>query len=307
MPHYYSFLSPANINYLITRLRSIYPENVHHDIRENIPYIAHDWYYGEAVNIEEQFVGGTNALNNAFMNYLVATRRFMPALPDMLPSYSTEIMDPFVPNQPFQNVSNDIIYDSQVNDFNVRDNPVFSQINKRLNESDIGGVPVKYNMLETTLSELATEISRNQVRKGKAQPLTWGVKRQCNDNFTSCEHPALPRKKFTLPRDYYSSAPQSEYWMGLNPCNSQMKKYTEWSATGRAGRHPTDSDDLSNPRISEMLIQNCYKYPNYAYYRKDIIPAVKNYNDARMYNQQSQYLQRFSTTHSGTPYQNFSH
>ena len=317
MPQYYSFLSPGNINYLVLQLRNIYPENVHHDIRENTPYIAHDWYYGVAVNIEEQFRGGTKALNQAFLDYLVATRRFMAlSPPDLLPSYFTDVMDPHILNQPFQNVSNDMFYDSQTNDFNVRKSPLFTNINRRLDEATIGGVPIKGNMLETQISELATEISRNRVRKVKPQPLTWGVKRQCNDNFTSCEHPALPRKKFTLPRDYYSSGPQSGYWMGLKPCNSEMKKYTEWSATGRAGKLPTTADDGCNPRISEMLIDNVYKYPNYAYYRKDIIPAVPNSNyggtpivGMAWVNpdpQRESYTQRFTKTQFGTPYQNFS-
>ena len=274
MPQYFSFLSPSNINYLIFRLRSIYPENVHQDIRENVPYIAHDWYYGDAVNDEEQFTGGTQYLNNAFISYIASTKRFMALPPDLLPSYYTDVMDPHIINQNFQNVQNDMFYDSQINDYNVRKQPLFNAINRRLDESDIGGVPIKGNLLETTISELATEISRNQVRKVKPQPLTWGVKRQCNDNFTSCEHPGLPRKKFTLPRDYYTAPVQSGYWMGLKPCNSEMKKYTEWSAGGNSGRLPTHADDCSNPRISEILIQNAYKYPNYAYYRKDIIPTL---------------------------------
>ena len=109
---------------------------------------------------------------------------------------------------------------------------------------------------------------------------------------------SLPRKKFTLPRDYYSSAPQSGYWLGLKPCNSDMKKYTEWSATGRAGKLPTVYDDGCNTRISEMLINNAYKYPNYAYYRKDIIPAVRSYYENTTSNDGA-YLHRLPTNQAG--------
>lgn len=298
MPRYYSFLSPGNINYLIMKLRGIYPENVHQDIRESIPYIANQWYYTEAVNVEEQFVDGTDALNRAFINYIIAIRKYMPAEPDNLPSYSTDIMDPYVPNQPFQNVTNDITYDSQTNDFNIRNIPSFANINQQLNEADFGGIPISANMTQAKLAQMATEISRNRVRKVKPQQLTWGVKRQCADNARTCEHPALPRKKFTLPRDYYSSAPQSGYWLGLKPCNSDMKKYTEWSATGRAGKLPTVYDDGCNTRISEMLINNAYKYPNYAYYRKDIIPAVRSYYENTTPNDGA-YLHRLPTNQAG--------
>ncbi len=302
MPQYFSFLSPENVNFLIFRLRSLYPENVHQDIRENVPYLAHDWYYGEAVNDEEQFTGGTRHLNEAFVNYLFATKRFMASPPDTLPSYFTEIGDPYIPNQPFQNVSNDMFYDSQTNDFSVRKSPLFANINKRLADTDIGGIPLKGNMLETKIAELATEISRNQVRKVKAEPLTWGARRQCNDDSRSCEHPALPRKKFTLPRDYYTSSPAAEYWIGLKPCNSEMKKYTEWSAGGQNGRLPTRGDHCQNSRMSEILVDNVYKYPNYAYYRKDIIPAVPRMDYDPLPSVQSAFLQRFSRNHSGTPY-----
>jgi len=300
MPRYYSFLSPGNVNYLITRLRNIYPENVHQDIRESIPYIAHQWYYTEAVNIEQQFTEGTDALNRAFIDYIIAIRKYMPADPDNLPSYSTDIMDPYVPNQPFQNVTNDVIYDSQTNDFNIRNIPSFAEINRQLNDSDIGGIPVTSNLTQAKLAQLATEISRNKVRKVKPQQLTWGVKRQCADNARTCERPALPRKKFTLPRDYYSSAPQSGYWLGLEPCNSDMKKYTEWSATGRAGKMPTSDDNLCNNRMSEMLINNAYKYPNYAYYRKDIIPAIRHQYQNNTPSDGA-YLHRLSLTQFGTP------
>jgi hypothetical protein len=298
MPRYYSFLSPGNINYLIMRLRNIYPENVHQDIRESTPYLAHNWYYTEAVNVEQQFTEGTEALNRAYINYIIALKKYIPAEPDNLPSYSTDIMDPYVPNQPFQNVTNDVIYDSQINDFNVRNIPSFADINQQLNEADLGGIPISSNMTQAKLAQMATEISRNRVRKVKPQQLTWGVKRQCADNARTCEHPALPRKKFTLPQDYYSSAPQSGYWLGLQPCNSEMKKYTEWSATGRTGRLPTTADDGCNPRISEMLINNAYKYPNYAYYRKDIIPAVRQPYQNNSSNNGA-YLNRLPMTQGG--------
>lgn len=256
------------------RLRNTYPENKHDEIRETIPFVAHDWFYGYGTTVEQQFVSGTQALNEAFLEFVTTTRMFMPLPPDILPSYSTEIMDPYAPNQRFQNVANDMFYESQKMDFNVRKSPLFNGINKELDEATIGGVPLRGNLLETQISALATEISRNRDRMPKSHRLTWGVKRQCNDNFTSCEHPALPRKKFTLPRDYYTSAPQAEYWTGVEPCSSQLKKFTEYSAGGLAGRHPTD-DNCGNPRISEWYVENVYKYPNYAAYRKDYIPSVR--------------------------------
>jgi len=254
MRQQYSFLSPANINFVILKLRGIYPENVHADIRENVPYIAHDWFYTTAVNVEQQFVGGTPALNQAFMNFLLMTKRFMPNEREINPSYTTTPIDPYIQNQPFQNVINDMIYPSQANEYNARKLSIFNGINRELAEADIGGLPLNGNLTETTMGSLATEISRNRVRQPKASTLTWGVKHQCNDNFTACEFPAIPRAKFTLPRDYYESPPAAGYWMGMQPCDVQK----------------------NNPKMSEYYIQNVYNYPNAAYYRKDIIPAIRS-------------------------------
>lgn len=254
----YSFLSPANINFVIMKLRGMYPEHVHHEIRESIPSIAHDWFYNVAVTNEQQFVGGTTALNQAFIGFIVQTKQFMPNPPDILSSYSTEIMDPYVPNQQFQHLNNDIIYpnnnQSDHHSFDhIKPNPLLTNINRELAESTIGGIPIYGNMHETKIACLATEISRNRVKPVKAPTLTWGVQHQCNDNFTSCEHTALPRKKFTLPRDYYESAPPSAYWIGYETSCLQ---------------------NIPNPRLSKTYTQDVYGYPNYAFYRKDIIPSV---------------------------------
>lgn len=274
----FSFLSPENINFIIFKLRSIYPANKHADIQENIPYVAHDWFRKIAVNLDNQFVGGTDYLNQAFLRYLLDVRMFMEPIPDVNPSYSGPIMDPYIPNQDFQNVSNDMFYDSQKRDYNIRRSDVLSGINRELDESTIGGVPIKDHLLDTTMGYLATEISRNKARKVKAPNLTWGVKRQCNDDFRTCEHPALPRAKFTLPRDYYESAPKAEYWMGQQTCSTGpcvMKKYTQWGVEQACDIGP-QSADCGNPRMSQLLLENAYKYPNYAYYRKDFIPSVSN-------------------------------
>lgn len=269
----YSFLSPENINFLIMELRGIYPENVHSEIRENLVYMARDWFLETGPTVEEQFTQGTKALNSAFINYLIMSGAFMPPPHDNLPSYFTDNADPHILNQPFQNVVNKNFYESQKMDYNFRKNAQLKGIYNELDEIDIGGVPIKGNLLESQISYIVTEVSRNRDRLPKSHRLTWGVKRQCNDNFTSCEHPALPRRKFTLPRDYYTSAPASAYWMGVEPCSSEMKKYTEWSAGGLAGRNPSD-DNCANPRMSHLYAENVYKYPNYEAYRKDYIPSI---------------------------------
>jgi hypothetical protein len=261
----YSFLSPENINYLILRLRNIFPQNRHDQIREETPSLAKYWFDSSAHMVEEQFVDGTQALNEEFFRFIIQTKQFMPTEIEILPSYSSECADPYVPNQPFQNINNDIMYDSQAMDYDVTNMPYFRGINKELDEADIGGVPLRGNMLKTKMAQLATEISRNRVRQTTNRPLTWGVQRQCEDNFTTCEHPALPRKKFTLGRDYYTSSTASAYWTGVESCS--MKRFT------RQGYDPTEGD-CTNARMSQLYHENMYKFPNYSSYRKDFIPSV---------------------------------
>lgn len=257
-----SFLSPANINFLILKLRGIYPEQTHHDIRENVPYIAHDWFYSTAVSIEQQFVGGTVALNQAFFAYLFNTRRFMPEPQDLTPSYGTPTLDPYIPNQPFQNLNNDMIYESRHLDFSMRSSPLFNQVNKELREATIGGIPLEGNIVERKISALAIEISRKRDKKVKARNLTWGIKKQKHENYTVSEMPFIPRKKFTLPRDFQEAPPQYGYWLGMQPCGAT----------------------LENGRLSSSYLENVYKYPNHAFYQKDIIPTIKT----------SAFLDRFS-------------
>lgn len=282
MSKQYSFLSPENINFLILKLRGIYPENKHAEIRECIPYVASDWFQRSAPLLEDQFVYGTQYLNEQFIHFLAGVEMFRDNPVETNPSYSTEIADPYVPNQRFQNVNNDIEYPNNRYNYNARNLKELSGINQELNEATIGGVPIYGNLIETSMAELATEISRNRARKNGA-PVLRSTLRDVYCDSRAAELPALPRAKYTLPRDYYESTPGSAYWTGLRTGTGQgmvgknMRKYTEWSQTGNNGLMPMDE----NCTNSRMYASNGYTFPNYTFYRKDFIPTRRYQNSPR--------------------------
>lgn len=248
----YSFLSPQNINYLIFELRQIYPETAYEEIRMNVPALANEWFRTRAPLNEDQFTGGTLALNRAFKDWVLATRRFLAPLPDPNFSYTGDIRDPYIRNQQFQNVSNDMIYPTQALDYDIGDAEYFRSTYAEFADSKCGGVPILTNMSKANIAALATTLKRERDgRRGRA--VLTSVLKTCEDTSRSAEMPLKPRKKFTLTPEYETMESQTSelYWAGTTKC------------------YPPD--DHSSARLRE----NTLYFPNYRYPHKDMIPTKK--------------------------------
>lgn len=245
----YSFLSPANINWLTFDIRKYFPETEYDEIRQSMPALANQWFRTRARVNEDQFTGGTLALNEAFKKWIFATRQFMPPLPDPNPSYSDNIADPYVRNQHFQTVNNDMIYPAQAFEYNPGKAQYFDKIYEELGDADCCGVPIMDNMHPGTIAGLATEIKRMREGKHNHRQLT-NVIRTCEDTSRACECPARPRKKFTLVSRYGEGGPDLyNFEQRVGPEN--MK--------------------------ASQLVEESRWYPNFRYPRKDIIPTKKYY------------------------------
>lgn len=248
----YSFLSPQNVNYLISILRTQYTEVQYEEIRSTVPSLAHQWFTTRARINEDQFTGGTQALNEAFLQWIFATRQFMPPLDDPNPSYFGDITDPYIKNQPFQHASsNDIVYPSHYFDYDVGSAGYLNTVYAQMDESECGGVPLMGFLPKTSIAEIATEVKRRRDGRSGRRVLT-DITKYCNDDFRTCEWPAKPRTRFTLP-SYYETQDSNVsefYWANVNPC---FKNCPDKSST--------------------QLRENVYNYNINRYPHKDIIPT----------------------------------
>lgn len=249
----YSFLSPQNINWLIFKLRSTYPEDKYESIRQETPALANEWFRTRARINEEQFVYGTNALNSAFLDWITTTRRFMAPLPDPQFSYTGDIRDPYIRNQQFENVSNDMIYPSEAFEYDIGQAEYFRDIYAEFGDSKCGGVPILNNMSRSDVAAMATQLKRRRDGKCgrnvfKAQLVT------CEGDSRSAELPLNPRKRFMLTPEYNTMESNTSelYWANISACRP-----------------------VSGSKSAAILRENTLWYPNARYPHKDMIPTKK--------------------------------
>jgi hypothetical protein len=235
----YSFLSPENLNYLKFRLRQLFPPTEYEAIRSDLVAIAGRWWKEVAPNVQEQFVGGTQSLNEKFLEYYIGMYRVSiarPHCPDAAftgrcDMYSSGLTDMHLETQPFQQIDGNVVANSNgLDSYNPHSNRAGSgwtvgrpgNFGREVNDIYLGdddsgyggGIKLRGTILDRTLASVQRIIVQKRDKNPRPRPdihnyfVTHTLRDQDSENMDSraAERPVRPRTRFTLPQNYETFA-----------------------------------------------------------------------------------------------------